>query len=144
MNDDEALKLENQLCFPLYAASRLVTKMYKPLLKELNITYPQYLILLILWEKDCQTVMEIGNMLFLSTNTLTPLLKRMEAKKIIVREKSTSDERKINIKLTDHGKTMKKKACPIPNKLATDIAEQFTIERAVKLRNEINQLIKIL
>lgn len=138
----EQLKLENQFCFPLYAASRLVTQMYQPLLDELDITYPQYLILLVLWEIETATVMEIGEKLMLSSNTLTPMLKRMEAKNILRRTRSSEDERKVMITLTAGGKAMEKKACSIPEQLASRAGGQFPLERIIRLREELKDFIE--
>ena len=95
----ERLKLDNQLCFSIYAASRAITRAYRPLLDPLGLTYPQYLVLLTLWEKDGQTVNEIGHKLYLDSGTLTPLLKRMEQSGFIVRDKPKDDERKVEIRL---------------------------------------------
>ena len=86
--DFSVLYLERQLCFPLYAASRLTTKIYEPYLKNLDLTYPQYLVLLVLWQNDAITVNEIGSRLFLESNTLTPLLKRLEQKELVTRKRS--------------------------------------------------------
>lgn len=113
-SEDDLLKLENQICFPLYVASRMITRAYQPLLDELGITYPQYLVLLVLWEKDAQTVNEIAQSLYLNTNTITPLLKRMEKMEVITRTRSKADERKVLIELTEAGKNMKAKAYCIP------------------------------
>ncbi|WP_027418227.1 MarR family winged helix-turn-helix transcriptional regulator [Crocinitomix catalasitica] len=111
------LYLENQLCFPLYAASRLTTKLYAPHLKKLDITYPQYLVLLILWEHQTQSVSEIGQQLMLESNTLTPLLKRLEQKEIIQRNRSNKDERTVIISLTKAGENLKEQAAVIPEKI---------------------------
>jgi DNA-binding MarR family transcriptional regulator len=111
------LYLENQLCFPLYAASRLTTKIYAPYLQELDITYPQYLVLLVLWQYKEQSVNDIGSRLLLESNTLTPLLKRMEQKKFIVRKRSGTDERSVIISLTEKSEKMKEKAASIPDKI---------------------------
>lgn len=102
-----SLYLENQLCFPLYAASRLTTKIYTPFLNELDITYPQYLVLMILWQHPEQYVNEIGKKLLLESNTLTPLLKRMEQKNLIQRTRSQSDERSVVITLTENGLSLR-------------------------------------
>ena len=112
------LYLENQLCFPLYAASRLTTKIYTPYLNELDITYPQYLVLLALWEKDNQTVNSIGDCLYLESNTLTPLLKRLERKKFISRTRSKQDERVVIVSLSKKGVELKYKAQKIPHQLS--------------------------
>lgn len=141
---DDLLKLENQLCFPLYAASRLVTRMYAPYLKELNITYPQYLILLVLWEFKELSIMEIGDKLFLSTNTLTPLLKRMEVNGIVTRIKSRKDERKVLIALTKKGSSMEAKACKIPLSLAEDVGESISLERLTAVKENLDMLLNAL
>ena len=96
----EALKLDNQLCFALYACSREITKLYKPVLDKLGITYTQYISLLVLWEKDNITVKEIGNKLHLDSGTLTPLLKKLECMELVKRNRDTVDERKVYVKLT--------------------------------------------
>ncbi|RXG16346.1 MarR family transcriptional regulator [Leeuwenhoekiella aestuarii] len=119
MEDASVLHLENQFCFPLYAVSRLTTKLYVPLLKEIDLTYPQYLVLLVLWENDLQTVNEIGNCLVLESNTLTPLLKRLEQKKLIKRMRKKEDERIVTIALTEQGKALKNHAVSIPQKIAS-------------------------
>lgn len=141
MATPEEMKLENQFCFPLYAASRLVTKMYQPLLEELGITYPQYLILLVLWEEKVSSVMELGEKLLLSSNTLTPLLKRMEKKEIINRARSEEDERKVLITLTEKGVAMQKEACLIPQKLAAQAGSHFSFDRIMNLRDELKDFI---
>lgn len=140
----EQLKLENQFCFPLYAASRLVTKMYQPLLEELDLTYPQYLILMVLWEEEEATVMEIGEKLYLTSSTLTPLLKRMESAGLIRRKRSVDDERKVSISLTGRGREMEHKACLIPEKLAVRGGNDFPVERVMKLRDELKDFISVI
>lgn len=117
MNDDERLYLDNQICFPLYVVSRLTIRVYTPLLEELGITYPQYLVLLALWQKDEQLVGELSKVLYLDYNTLTPLLKRLEEKQFINRSRSKSDERSVCISLTDAGKALKNQAACIPDKI---------------------------
>jgi len=144
MPNEEILKLDNQLCFPLYASSRLVTRMYQPLLEKLDITYPQYLILLVLWEKDEVTIKEIGRKLLLETNTLTPLLKRMESKGFLQRVRSKEDERKVFIKLTDFGRSRKKEALCIPEQLLKGISEKYSVDKIISLRNDLQELISLL
>ena len=144
MKTEALLQLDNQLCFPLYAASRMVTKLYQPLLEELDITYPQYLILLVLWENDELTVSEIGSKLMLETNTLTPLLKRMEVKGIIKRTRSIIDERRVIVKLTNKGSSLKEKALCIPTELFSGMAEHFPMEKINRLRTDLNNLLEIL
>lgn len=117
----EQLRLDNQLCFPVYAASRLIIREYQPHLDKLGITYPQYLVLMVLWETDGISVNEISQKLILNTNTVTPLLKRMEVQGLLKRQRSGSDERKVIIDLTEKGKHLKVKAARIPRKLAADL-----------------------
>ncbi len=121
MNKSAELYLKNQLCFPLYVASRLTTKLYAPYLKKLDITYPQYLVLLVLWEENTKSVKQIGEKLFLESNTLTPLLKRLEQKQIIVRKRDKNDERAVLISLTEIGQKLKEKALNIPSKVANTL-----------------------
>ena len=144
MKAETLLQLDNQLCFPLYAASRMVTKLYQPLLEKLEITYPQYLILLTLWENGALTVNEIGKKLMLETNTLTPLLKRMETKGIVKRTRSKIDERRVIIKLTSKGGSLKKQALCIPAELLGGVTNQFPLERVGRLRNDLKALLEVL
>lgn len=120
----EALKLDHQLCFPLYTASRLVIQRYQPMLKELGITYPQYLVLMVLWEKDEVNLSTIAEKLQLQSNTLTPLLKRLQQRDLLERKRSETDERNIVITLTEKGKALKDQACDVPAMLA----EQLPLE----------------
>lgn len=140
----EQLKLENQLCFPVYAASRLITKEYLPYLNELGITYPQYLVLLILWEKDGQPVNTIGKKLLLKTNTITPLLKRMEKQNLILRERSVEDERKVVVFLTENGNQLKDKASEIPKNIGQTLLDYIKIEDLTMLKNNLDVLISAL
>jgi DNA-binding MarR family transcriptional regulator len=110
----EEFKLDNQLCFRLYTASRLLTQTYHPLLSEQGLTYPQYLVLLVLWEKDAQPVNDIAKRLYLETNTVTPLLQRMEKEGILTRAKGTQDARQMIVSLTRKGKDLQKKLAEIP------------------------------
>ncbi|MFI2742564.1 MarR family winged helix-turn-helix transcriptional regulator [Zhouia sp. PK063] len=112
--DFDQLKLDNQLCFPLYAASRLLTKCYQPLLKNFDITYPQYLVLLVLWTDNNLSLTAISEKLRLQSNTLTPLLKRMEKQGLLTRKRSKNDERSIVISLTEKGEHLKTEAVYIP------------------------------
>ncbi len=117
MSTYEQLKLENQICFPFYAISRLITRQYQPYLDKLGLTYPQYLVLMVLWEYERMPVNDIAKKLILNTNTITPLLKRMEKMELIERNKDKIDERKVIVQLTKKGDTLKKKAACIPEKL---------------------------
>ena len=114
----EAMKLINQLCFPLYAAARHVTGLYTPVLKPLGLTYTQYIVFLVLWEKDGLTVGEIGERLLLDNGTLSPLLKKMEQAGYVRRERSREDERVVVITLTEAGRALQEKAKDIPAKVA--------------------------
>lgn len=107
------LQLDNQICFRLYSAARMVTQSYTPMLNALGITYPQYLVLMVLWEKDCQPVNDIAHRLLLETNTVTPLLQRMEKQGIIVRKKGEQDKRQNIVSLTEQGKDLERKACEL-------------------------------
>lgn len=113
-NEFDHMKLENQLCFLLYASSREMTKQYKPLLEKLNVTYPQYLALLLLWEHETLTVKKMGELLYLDSGTLTPMLKRMEQQGLITRKRSEEDERSVLISLTENGQSLKERAADIP------------------------------
>jgi DNA-binding MarR family transcriptional regulator len=117
MENYDQLKLENQICFPFYAISRLITRQYQPFLDEMKLTYPQYLVLLVLWEYERMPVNDIAKKLILNTNTITPLLKRMEKMGLITRTKDNLDERKVMVQLTKKGASLKKKAVNIPYQL---------------------------
>lgn len=113
----DVLKLENQICFPLYACSREVIKQYKPFLDELDLTYTQYITMMVLWEKKTLTAKELGNCLFLDSGTLTPLLKKMEAKGFLVRRRSEEDERNLIVTITEAGERLKERAVDIHGKM---------------------------
>ena len=141
----EQLKLENQLCFPVYAASRLIIREYQPFLDKLGITYPQYLVLMILWEKDEISVNEIADKLILNTNTVTPLLKRMEKLSLLLRERSSKDERKVIVKLSSIGKKLEEEAKRIPGELADKLLKgALKIEDLIKLKTELDLIINML
>lgn len=113
----DLLNLKNQVCFPIYALAKEVVNQYRPLLDELDVTYPQYLVLMVLWDQEEQTVGQLGEKLFLDSGTLTPLLKRMEQKNMVVRKRSSSDERIVKLSLTQKGIDLKEKAKEIPHRL---------------------------
>ena len=113
-SDYDALKLENQLCFPLYACSRSIVNLYTPFLKPLGLTYTQYIVFLVLWEQDGITVGELGAKLHLDNGTITPLLKKMQDKGYVTRERSKSDERVVIVSLTDEGRALREEAVKIP------------------------------
>ena len=114
----DALKIENQLCFPLYACAKETIRLYKPFLDELDLTYTQYITMMVLWEKKTLTVKELGKVLYLDSGTLTPLLKKLETKGLLVRERSKEDERNLFITLTKEGEAMKDRALHVPGELA--------------------------
>jgi DNA-binding MarR family transcriptional regulator len=138
--NNEALLLKNQLCFPLYAASRLVTKCYQPVLDELGLTYPQYLVLLVLWESDSVNLSVLSEKLQLQSNTLTPLLKRMQEMELLNRVRSEIDERSIIISLTPKGKSLKSKAPKIHNHLKSHLG--ITMQEAQQLHSLLYKLIQ--
>lgn len=139
------LYLEHQLCFPLYAASRLTTKVYTPFLNELDITYPQYLVLLSLWQHGAQTVKDIGDRLYLESNTLTPLLKRLEQKMLIQRARSKEDERTVVISLTTAGTELKLRAKEIPSKIVASFSDStIAEEELISFQKTLFQLLEVL
>ena len=122
MENQETPKLGNQICFPLYVISKEITGMYRPFLEELDITYPQYLVMMVLWENEGLTVNQIGEKLFLDSGTLTPLLKRLEAKSYLERKRKKEDERVVQVFLTDEGRVLQEMACAIPGKMAEKLS----------------------
>lgn len=131
-----SLRLDDQLCFSLYAASRAVTGIYAPLLAPLGLTYPQYLVMLVLWEDDACSVKAIGDRLALDSGTLTPLLKRLEAQGLVARQRSTTDERIVEIHLTTEGKRLKQRARSIPEKLVCKMG--VPLSDIARLRDELH------
>lgn len=121
MEKETSLFLEDQLCFPIYATSRMITRMYQPFLEEIGLTYPQYLAMLVLWEKDEITVGQLGRRMLLNTNTITPILQKLKQKKIITKQRSKEDERVVTVKLTEKGILLKEKAASIPKNLIESI-----------------------
>ena len=140
---EEKFKLENQLCFRLYTASRLLTQAYHPLLGEHGLTYPQYLVLLVLWEKDAQPVNDIAKRLMLETNTVTPLLKRMEAEGIVTRSKGKEDARQMIVTLTKKGRDLRKKLTNVPETVGSAVlCESVTPETVPALFGMLDGVIK--
>lgn len=115
---DDWLALDHQLCFALYAASLAMTKRYKPLLEPLNLTYPQYLVMLVLWAEDGSTVSQLGDRLTLDSGTLTPLLKRLESQGLVQRLRDAADERRVRLQLTAAGRALKRRAAAVPREIA--------------------------
>ena len=120
MNYD-ALKLKNQLCFPLYACSKEVVRKYHPYLEEIGLTYTQYIVMMVLWENQEVTVKALGDTLYLDSGTLTPLLKKMETQGLLVRTRSSVDERSVIISLTEKGYQLRDQAADIPGKIGSSI-----------------------
>lgn len=141
----DQLKLDNQLCFPVYAASRLITREYQPYLDALGITYPQYLAMMVLWEKDQVTVNDIARRLILNTNTITPLLKRMEQQGLITRKRSHDDERIVLVSLTEAGKQLQEQAATIPEKLVADLVKgPIPPEKLLEMKEMLGKIIDFL
>ncbi|MBQ1709140.1 MAG: MarR family transcriptional regulator [Bacteroidales bacterium] len=138
----EEFKLDNQLCFRLYTASRLLSQAYHPLLSEHGLTYPQYLVLLALWEKDAQPVNDIAKRLFLETNTVTPLLQRMEKEGILTRRKGEKDARQMIVSLTGKGKELQKKLADVPFTIGSAvICDSVTPETTPELFRMLDDII---
>ena len=141
-NPDEALRLENQLCFPLYACARMVVGQYTPYLKPLGITYTQYLVFLLLWAEDGLSVGNLCERLYLDSGTLTPMLKKMEEKHLVERRRCKDDERMVRIWLTEEGKKMKEKAAAIPLQVGSCI--RISPEEALSSRPNQTEFIVLL
>ena len=137
-SSDAMLRLDNQVCFALYSTSLAMTRVYKPLLEALGLTYPQYLAMLVLWEKDGLMVSELGDKLFLDSGTLTPLLKRMEASGLVSRIRAVEDERRVHISLTAKGRALKTQAASIPACILS--ASQCSIPQLMSLTHQVQTL----
>lgn len=137
--DNNALLLKNQICFPLYACSKEVVRQYKPFLDELDLTYTQYITMLVMWEHKQLNVKEIGSYLYLDSGTLTPLLKKLEDKGYIVRTRSKADERNLSVTLTKEGIALREKAASIPDKLSSCV--NFSQEDSLKLYELLYKLL---
>ncbi|URZ16490.1 MarR family winged helix-turn-helix transcriptional regulator [Clostridium felsineum] len=140
MKNDEQLKLKNQLCFSIYASSRAITKIYKPFLNKLNLTYPQYLVMLVLWEENSITLKDLGNKLYLDSGTLTPLLKRLEGLDLISRKRSSEDERLLFVNITEKGKKLKENALDIP--ICVLQSTNTDIETLKRIKTDVDILLK--
>ncbi|WP_159466944.1 MarR family winged helix-turn-helix transcriptional regulator [Dyadobacter sp. 3J3] len=128
----ELLKLSNQLCFPLYALSRKITSHYLPILEKIGLTYPQYLVMMVLWEEDSVSVKDIGHKLMLDSGTLSPLLKKLETRELIVRSRLKEDERVVIITLTESGEKLKESAADIPEQIKCSL--EFTDKEMRELK----------
>jgi DNA-binding MarR family transcriptional regulator len=142
MSTDDSLHLDNQICFPLYAAANAIVRLYRPLLDALGLTYPQYLALLVLWEEDGRSVGELGKLLRLDSGTLTPLLKRLEAAGLVARQRDPADERRVVITLTAAGRKLKTRAREVPGKLLCEVP--LPVGELVELRSRLNTLMAAL
>ncbi len=144
MEPQESLKLQNQLCFPLYVIAKEITGLYRPFLDELDITYPQYLVMMVLWENDGLQVNHIGEKLYLDSGTLTPLLKRLEGKGFIERKRKKEDERVVEVFITEAGKALRTKACEIPEKIykKIDVSQQDWIDLKKSVQKILNKIEK--
>ncbi|MGQ3678943.1 DNA-binding MarR family transcriptional regulator [Tenacibaculum lutimaris] len=135
----EQLKLTNQVCFPVYTLAKEVISLYRPILKKLDLTYPQYLVMLVLWEEGDQSVSEIGSKLNLDSGTLTPLLKRLEHKKLIERKREITDERVVKINLTELGENIQEKAECVPGQIMTSL--NISVDKLTELKNIIEHIL---
>ncbi|WP_428244040.1 MarR family winged helix-turn-helix transcriptional regulator [Gynuella sp.] len=134
------LKLEDQLCFALYSTMLGMNKVYRKVLRRLNLTYPQYLVMMVLWQQDSQTVSSIGERLFLESPTLTPLLKRLETRGLITRQRSIQDERQVIVTVTDEGKALHEQALQIPELVLA--AANCSVDKLAQLKNDLVDLRK--
>ena len=132
---DLMLRLDNQVCFAVYSTAHAFNRVYKPLLDRLGLTYPQYLVMLVLWERDDVAVKEIGERLFLDSGTLTPLLKRLEAADLVRRTRGTADERQVLIALTSKGRALQEKARAVPQAILA--ASACSVTELVGMKNEL-------
>jgi DNA-binding MarR family transcriptional regulator len=139
VTEDDLLQLDRQVCFPLYAASNLITRLYRPLLDELGLTYTQYLVMMVLWERAPRTVGQVGQQLHLETSTLTPLLKRMEIARWLVRQRDPTDERRVLVTLTPKGERLREKARRVPEALAANLS--IPVADLESLRASVSNLV---
>ena len=139
-DDGDPLDLDRQVCFPLYAASNLLNRLYRPILAELGLTYPQYLVMLVLWKKAPRSVGSLGDVLYLDSGTLTPLLKRMEGAGLLSRARDPNDERRVLVTLTERGETLRSQALHVPETMANG----YNAEGVDALRESVRDLVSIL
>lgn len=138
-NKYDSLKLDNQLCFPLYACSKEIIRKYKPHLDKIDLTYTQYITMMVMWEKKCVNVKTLGESLYLDSGTLTPVLKKLESKGYITRERSEKDERNLVVSITDSGMKLREKAATIPAKIGSCV--KLTEEEAATLYSLLHKII---
>lgn len=142
MNKYENIKLDNQICFSLYAASREIIKLYKPVLDKFNLTYTQYITMLVLWEEEKATVKGIGKRLHLDSGTLTPLLKKLEAMELITRYRDSNDDRVVIAELTEKGRNLKEEIVSVPEKVFCKV--NMDVKEAKELKSKLDELLEIL
>ncbi|MDU2680655.1 MAG: MarR family transcriptional regulator [Clostridium sp.] len=140
MNEYNNLKLDNQICFSLYAVSREIIKLYKPILDKIKLTYTQYIVMLVLWEERKATVKHLGNRLHLDSGTLTPLLKKLEGMELITRYRDKNDDRVVIAELTKKGSDLQEKAKDVPSKMMCNI--NISKEKAIDLKRNLDELLK--
>lgn len=138
----ESIKLDNQVCFSLYAASREIIKLYKPFLDKYNLTYTQYIAMLVLWEDEKSTVKDIGKRLHLDSGTLTPLLKKIESMGLITRYRDVNDDRVVIVELTEKGRLLKDEVTEVPREIACKV--NMPIENLIQLKKHLDELLKSL
>ncbi len=139
MDKFESLKLSNQVCFPLYAASREVIKLYKPFLDEYNLTYTQYITMLVLWEDGKITIKELCKKLYLDSGTITPVIKKLEAMGLLIKYRDKSDERIVNVELTDKGRELKEEIVKVPEQVSCKI--NGSVEDLLILKNLLEKVL---
>lgn len=142
MNKDNCIKLDNQICFSLYAASREIIKLYKPVLDKYNLTYTQYITMLVLWEEEKSTVKGIGKRLHLDSGTLTPLLKKLESMGLITRYRDSKDDRVVIAELTKEGRELKEEIIDVPEQVFCKV--NMSIEKARELKANLDELLNVL
>lgn len=142
MNKYDNIKLDNQICFSLYAASREIIKLYKPVLDKFNLTYTQYITMLVLWEEEKATVKGIGKRLHLDSGTLTPLLKKLEAMELITRYRDSNDDRVVIAELTEKGRNLKEEIVSVPEKVFCKV--NMDVKEAKELKSKLDELLEIL
>lgn len=139
-NKNDALKIENQLCFPLYACAKEVVRRYKPFLDEIDLTYTQYIAMMVIWDKKEINVKSLGEKLYLDSGTLTPLLKKLEGKGFITRERNSADERNLIVKITEEGEKLKERARCVPAQMSKCM--DLTQEEAIQLYTILYKILK--
>ena len=139
MNKYYSIKLENQLCFPLYALSREIIKLYKPILDKYNLTYTQYIAMLVMWDEEKITFKNLGKKLHLDSGTLTPVLKKLEAMELIVKYRTVEDDRVVMVELTEKGRALKENITEVPKNIFCQIG--MTIEESNNLKNALDKLL---